>query len=204
MNFFNSHIISINIIKFYFLTAVFDSAIAEAVGSRLPTAVTLVRAQFGSCGVCGKQSGSRASFLQLLRFPMPILIPLTSPHSSIIRGQYNRPKSSPAFCGYIHYWTTSWASSFQSKPSRLTSLRSTIILLLKSAKSQDSNGNVNSFSCSHELQISFGKLCRESLHFGEVHLSESQYQPKKDFYMCNLYFIFKNSLYILIILSSPF
>jgi hypothetical protein len=193
---------------------VFGRAIAQAVSSWLPTAAALVRAQLGSCGICGGQSGTGAGFLLLLLFPMPILIPPTSPHSSIIRGPYNRPKSCrrakwvqshppprnkkksvstlsfhlklafssripwkcvllekqkfpqtfkkfPAFCGYTHYWTLSWASSIQSKPSRLTSLRSTIILILKSTKSQDSNGNLNSFSCSDELQISCGKLCRD-------------------------------------------
>jgi hypothetical protein len=32
-------------------------------------------------------------FLRVLRFPLPILIPPTAPHSSIIRGWYNRPNS---------------------------------------------------------------------------------------------------------------
>jgi hypothetical protein len=68
-------------------------AIAQAVGRRLPTAGSRVRTQVGSCGTCGGQSGSGASFLRALRFPLPILIPLTAPQSSssIIRGWYIRP-----------------------------------------------------------------------------------------------------------------
>jgi trimethylamine:corrinoid methyltransferase-like protein len=37
-----------------------------------------------SCGVCGGQSGARAGFLQVLRFPLPILIPPAAPYSSSI------------------------------------------------------------------------------------------------------------------------
>jgi hypothetical protein len=32
--------------------------------------------------ICGGQSGTRAGVLRVLRFPLPILIPLTAPHSS--------------------------------------------------------------------------------------------------------------------------
>jgi hypothetical protein len=40
------------------------------------------------CGIRGGQSGAGAGFLRVLRFPLPILIPSTAPHSSspIIRG----------------------------------------------------------------------------------------------------------------------
>jgi hypothetical protein len=71
-------------------------AIAQAVSSWLPTAAVQVRAQVGSCGICGEQSGAGAGFLRVLRFPLPILIPPTAPHSSsmsIVRGWYNRPVS---------------------------------------------------------------------------------------------------------------
>jgi hypothetical protein len=49
--------------------------IAQAVSRRLPTAETLVRSQVRSCGICGGQSGTGAGFLQVFRFPLPILIP---------------------------------------------------------------------------------------------------------------------------------
>jgi hypothetical protein len=66
-----------------------DRAIAQAVSRRLPTAA--VRAQVRSCGICGELSGTGADFLRVLRFPLPILIPLTAQHSSpIIRAWYNR------------------------------------------------------------------------------------------------------------------
>jgi hypothetical protein len=65
-------------------------AIAQAVSRRLPTSAAWVRSQVRSCGVCGGQSGTRAGFPRVLRFP---LIPPTAPQSSssIIRGWYNRP-----------------------------------------------------------------------------------------------------------------
>jgi hypothetical protein len=55
---------------------------AQAVSHLLPTAAARVRAQVRSCGICGEQSGIGAGFLRVLRFPLPILIPQTAPHSS--------------------------------------------------------------------------------------------------------------------------
>jgi hypothetical protein len=48
----------------------------------------------GHVGFCGGQSGAGASFLRVLRFPLPIFIPPIGPKSSssIIWGLYNRPK----------------------------------------------------------------------------------------------------------------
>jgi hypothetical protein len=61
-------------------------AIAQAVSRQLPAAV---RSQVMSRGVCGD---NLVGFLRVHRFPLPILIPTTAPHSSsIFRGWYNRP-----------------------------------------------------------------------------------------------------------------
>jgi hypothetical protein len=69
-------------------------AIAQAVSGWLPTAAARVRARVYSCGICGGQSGARAGFLRVLRFPLPIFIPPITPQSpsSIIWGLCNRPE----------------------------------------------------------------------------------------------------------------
>jgi hypothetical protein len=51
-------------------------AIAQAVSRRRPTAVARVR----SCWISGGQSGTRAGFLRVLRFPLPTVILPTAPH----------------------------------------------------------------------------------------------------------------------------
>jgi hypothetical protein len=85
------------------LTHGLGRAIAQAVSRWLPTAAARVRAQVRSCGICGGQSGVGAGFLRVFQFPLPILIPPTSPHSSsIIWGWYNRPVS-----GRCTKWTQS-------------------------------------------------------------------------------------------------
>jgi hypothetical protein len=55
-------------------------AVAQAVGRWLPTAAARVRVR-ATCGFCGGQSGTGARFLRVLRFPLPIIIPLISPSS---------------------------------------------------------------------------------------------------------------------------
>jgi hypothetical protein len=81
-------------------------AIAQVVSRRLPTAAARIRAQVRSCGICGGRSGTEAGFLRELRFPLPILIPPTTPHSSsTMRGWYNRPVS-----GRSTTWTHSHPS----------------------------------------------------------------------------------------------
>jgi hypothetical protein len=70
-----------------------DSVLAQAVSPRLPTAAGPVWCQVRSCGICGGQSSIGASFLRERRFPLPILIPLNVPYSSINRVWYNSPIS---------------------------------------------------------------------------------------------------------------
>jgi hypothetical protein len=54
---------------------------AQAVSRWLPTAVARVRARVCPSGICGGQSGIGASFLRVIRFPLPIFIAPTSPTS---------------------------------------------------------------------------------------------------------------------------
>jgi hypothetical protein len=51
-------------------------AVAEAVSRWLPTAAAWVRFR-AACGVCGGQSGTGAGFLRVLRFPLPIIPPIS-------------------------------------------------------------------------------------------------------------------------------
>jgi hypothetical protein len=52
-------------------------AVAQAVSRWLPTAAARVCVR-AACGVCGERSDTGAGFLRVLRFPMPINIPLIS------------------------------------------------------------------------------------------------------------------------------
>jgi hypothetical protein len=69
-----------------------SSVSSTAVGHRFPTAAARVRAQVRSCVICNGEKRTRAGFLRVLRFSLPILIPLTTPNllSTIIRDRYNR------------------------------------------------------------------------------------------------------------------
>jgi hypothetical protein len=51
-------------------------AIAQAVRRWLPTAAARFRVR-EACGVCGGQGGTRAGFLRVLRFPLPIIPPIS-------------------------------------------------------------------------------------------------------------------------------
>jgi hypothetical protein len=62
------------------LTSSNGCAVAQSVSRWLPTAAARVRDR-AACGVCGGQSGIRAGFLRVLRFPLPIIIPPNSPSS---------------------------------------------------------------------------------------------------------------------------
>jgi hypothetical protein len=92
-------------------------AIAQAVSRRHPTAEAWVRFQVRPCGIYGGQSGTRAGFLRVIRFPLPIRILPTAPHSSssVIRGWYNRKNS-----GRRIKWTQSHPTSRNKKINTLT------------------------------------------------------------------------------------
>jgi hypothetical protein len=51
-------------------------AVAQAVSRWLTTAAARVRVR-AACGVCGGQSVTGAGFLRILRFPMPIIPPIS-------------------------------------------------------------------------------------------------------------------------------
>jgi hypothetical protein len=51
-------------------------AVAQAVIRWLPTAAARVRVR-AACGVCGGQIGTGAGFLRVLRFPLPIIPPIS-------------------------------------------------------------------------------------------------------------------------------
>jgi hypothetical protein len=57
-------------------------AIALAVSRRIPAAAARVRARVRSYGICDGQSGTRAGFLRVPRFPLLILIPPNRHHLS--------------------------------------------------------------------------------------------------------------------------
>jgi hypothetical protein len=51
-------------------------AVAQAVSRWLPIAAARVRVRT-ACGICGGQSGTRAGFLRVFRFPLPIIPPIS-------------------------------------------------------------------------------------------------------------------------------
>jgi hypothetical protein len=96
-------------------------AVAQAVSLWFPTAAARVRVRV-ACGVCGGQSGTGAGFLRVLRFPLPIIPPISTQSTSpIIWGWYNRPVVAEVpkvpqhklkkKIRYIPHWTTGAFSS---------------------------------------------------------------------------------------------
>jgi hypothetical protein len=62
--------------SFYLFVLVVRRAVAQAVSLWLPTVAARVRVRAAS-GVCGGQSGIGADFLRVLRFPLPIIPPIS-------------------------------------------------------------------------------------------------------------------------------
>jgi hypothetical protein len=58
------------------LTTQVGRAVVQAGSLWLPTAAARVRVR-AACGFCGGQSGTGAGFLQVLRFPLPIIPPIS-------------------------------------------------------------------------------------------------------------------------------
>jgi hypothetical protein len=54
--------------------------VAQAVSRWLPTVAARIIVLI-ACGICGGQGGTGASFLRVLQFPLPIIIPSISPSS---------------------------------------------------------------------------------------------------------------------------
>jgi hypothetical protein len=52
-------------------------AVVQAVSCWLPTAAARVRVR-AACGVCGGQGSTGADFLRVLRFPLPIIPPISA------------------------------------------------------------------------------------------------------------------------------
>jgi hypothetical protein len=67
-----------------------DRAVAQAVSSWLPRAAAQVRVR-ATCGVCDGQSSVGAGFLRVLRFPLPIIPPISI--IIITWGWHSRPIS---------------------------------------------------------------------------------------------------------------
>jgi hypothetical protein len=55
-------------------------AIAQAVRRRFLAPAVQVLSQVRYCGINGRKGGIEASLLRILRIPLPILIPPTTPH----------------------------------------------------------------------------------------------------------------------------
>jgi hypothetical protein len=58
------------------LRTLLDRAVAQAVRRWLLTAAARVCVR-AACGICGEQSGTEAGFPRVLRFPLPIIPPIS-------------------------------------------------------------------------------------------------------------------------------
>jgi hypothetical protein len=65
------------------VTVFWGRATAQAVGRLLPTAAVRVRSKVMLCGIYGGQIGTRVDILRVLQLPLPILITLNAPQSSL-------------------------------------------------------------------------------------------------------------------------
>jgi hypothetical protein len=70
------HFVATAYFCFFALRAQIGRAVAQAVIRWLPTAAAWVRVR-AAYGVCGGQSDTGAGFLRLLRFPLPIIPPIS-------------------------------------------------------------------------------------------------------------------------------
>jgi hypothetical protein len=61
--------------------------------NRFPTVAVRGPSHIWSCGISVERSGTRAGFLRVLHFPLPILIPSTASYSSVIRDWCSGPNS---------------------------------------------------------------------------------------------------------------
>jgi hypothetical protein len=59
----------------YFHASILLMGYSTKTRTTFPTAVTSVRSQIRSCGICGRQNGAGTDVLRVLRFPLPIFIP---------------------------------------------------------------------------------------------------------------------------------
>jgi hypothetical protein len=64
--------------KIFPLTGLKGRTIAKVVSRRVSTAAARFPSQVGSCWICGGQNGIVAGFLQVLQFPLQIVIPPTA------------------------------------------------------------------------------------------------------------------------------
>jgi hypothetical protein len=63
---------------------VYNRATARVISRRFQNMTGRVPSQRNSCGTCASENGTLSGFLQVLQFPLPIPLPLTSPVSLII------------------------------------------------------------------------------------------------------------------------